>query len=266
MTKERGHKTHSNIYYKRRNLLVLMVVLLVVLTGMILPGRVLAMQGEQEYDKVAEVPEKYLSSSSAMAKNASQNLKTTERLRLISGQWESEVQEAKSYEMEHENYEAIVLARESMKELYDNGLYPANLSSDYDNWYSWKAASYKAVDTTFHTYSAYYWVIVFTKYDRTQSHTICMLDDGTIYMAQAFMNMDETLLKPAYEQIEKNEKKIITSEDISNLAVEDWMPYKDTDVTGMTWKALTKVEDGEESYFIVQLYDDDTRYIYTIIP
>jgi len=74
MTKERGHKTHSNIYYKRRNLLVLMVVLLVVLTGMILPGRVLAMQGEQEYDKVAEVPEKYLSSSSAMAKNASQNL------------------------------------------------------------------------------------------------------------------------------------------------------------------------------------------------
>lgn len=71
-------------------------------------------------------------------------------------QWESETQEAYSYEMTLKDYEAAALARDSMEAIYQKGQYPSDLASSYANWYTWEAFPEKAVDTTFHTYSAYY--------------------------------------------------------------------------------------------------------------
>ena len=144
--------------------------LLVVLTGIFLPG--ILIEG-QERKAVGEVQE------------ASESLKLNDRIQLITGQWESETQEAYSYEMTLKDYEAAALARDSMEAIYQKGQYPSDLASSYANWYTWEAFSEKAVDTTFHTYSAYYWKLIFTKYDGTEKHAVFLLEDGTVLLAEA---------------------------------------------------------------------------------
>ena len=96
--------------------------LLVVLTGIFLPGILIEGQERKAVGEVQAVP----------------------------------AQEAYSYEMTLKDYEAAALARDSMEAIYQKGQYPSDLASSYANWYTWEAFSEKAVDTTFHTYSAYY--------------------------------------------------------------------------------------------------------------
>lgn len=257
-----GHRKHARM----RKVLLLSGVCIVVLAGIILPGQVLAIREESAYDQVAAVPEQYLATNSAMTKNASMNLKMSERLRLISGQWESQTQEAGSFEMEQENYEAISLLREGMKELYHTRQYPVNLSSEYSNWYTWTAQSYKAVDTTFHTYAAYYWIIHFEKYDGRESHTIWMLDDGTIFLAEATMpdNIDSGGLSAASVVMRETEEQTITALDMVNMpAPAELVPYEDVGISGLTAKAWTQVESAEDSYQILQLYGGH-RYLYIL--
>ena len=252
--------------YKRGNILFFVIAIAVALTGIILPGKLLTLQEKQEYNQIEAVPEEYLTSSSALAKNVSSNLKTSERLQLIAGQWESENQEAKPYEMDMEDYEAVRHAREEMKELYERGLYPVDLSSKYANWYAWTATSYMAVDTTFHTYAAYYWIISFEKYDGTETHTIWMLDDGTIFLADATLaqKVDRTIVVDATELAAKSGEISATSLNIENEVMSDWMPYTEIDVTGLDWKALTQVEEKEDSYTILQGVGGK-RYLYALV-
>ena len=253
--------------YKKRNLLISIAVLLIVVTAILLPGMILSLQERQEYNLVNVVEDKYLPSSSAMARNASANLTMCERLRLAAGQWESSVQEAKSYEMSQENYKAIALAREKMKVLYDEGLYPADLSSRYSNWYTWTAIPYKAVDTTFHTYTAYYWRLRFEKYDGTETHTIWMLEDGTVFLAEAVMpeNVDAALISDAADTIPEHTEATVTSLETMGEVTADELPYEGVDTAGLSWKALTQVKEEMESYEVLQLYGD-RRYLYAIVP
>lgn len=130
--------------------------LLVVLTGIFLPGILIEGQERKAVGEVQAVPAQYIASDSLLAKEASESLKLNDRIQLITGQWESETQEAYSYEMTLKDYEAAALARDSMEAIYQKGQYPSDLASSYANWYTWEAFSEKAVDTTFHTYSAYY--------------------------------------------------------------------------------------------------------------
>lgn len=142
--------------------------LLVVLTGIFLPGILIEGQERKAVREVQAVPAQYIASDSLLAKEASESLKLNDRIQLITGQWESETQEAYSYEMTLKDYEAAALARDSMEAIYQKGQYPSDLASSYANWYTWEAFPEKAVDTTFHTYSAYYWKLIFTKYDGTE--------------------------------------------------------------------------------------------------
>ena len=146
--------------------------LLVVLTGIFLPGILIEGQERKAVGEVQAVPAQYIASDSLLAKEASESLKLNDRIQLITGQWESETQEAYSYEMTLKDYEAAALARDSMEAIYQKGQYPSDLASSYANWYTWEAFSEKAVDTTFHTYSAYYWKLIFTKYDGTEKHAV----------------------------------------------------------------------------------------------
>lgn len=154
--------------------------LLVVLTGIFLPGILIEGQERKAVGEVQAVPAQYIASDSLLAKEASESLKLNDRIQLITGQWESETQEAYSYEMTLKDYEAAALARDSMEAIYQKGQYPSDLASSYANWYTWEAFLEKAVDTTFHTYSAYYWKLIFTKYDGTETHTVFLLEDGTV--------------------------------------------------------------------------------------
>ena len=123
--------------------------LLVVLTGIFLPGILIEGQERKAVGEVQAVPAQYIASDSLLAKEASESLKLNDRIQLITGQRESD------------------------------------LASSYANWYTWEAFPEKAVDTTFHTYSAYYWKLIFTKYDGTEKHAVFLLEDGTVLLAEA---------------------------------------------------------------------------------
>ena len=123
--------------------------LLVVLTGIFLPGILIEGQERKAVGEVQAVPAQYIASDSLLAKEASESLKLNDRIQLITGQWESETQEAYSYEMTLKDYEAAALARDSMEAIYQKGQYPSDLASSYANWYTWEAFSEKAVDTTY---------------------------------------------------------------------------------------------------------------------
>lgn len=73
--------------------------LLVVLTGIFLPGILIEGQERKAVGEVQAVPAQYIASDSLLAKEASESLKLNDRIQLITGQWESETQEAYSYEM-----------------------------------------------------------------------------------------------------------------------------------------------------------------------
>lgn len=151
-------------------------VALLVLCAIFLPGVVLWWQQSQEFMRVHEVPADYYSADhSALARDASAKLTVEERLRLISGEWESETTRAGSEDMDLSAAQAAVLARQQC------GGSAQDTRSNYKNWYSYKASSYKSVDVVFHTYTAYYWIISFTRYDRGNTVTVHMLEDGTVF-------------------------------------------------------------------------------------
>ena len=108
--------------------------LLVVLTGIFLPGILIEGQERKAVGEVQAVPAQYIASDSLLAKEASESLKLNDRIQLITGQWESETQEAYSYEMTLKDYEAAALARDSMEAIYQKGQYPSDLASSYANW------------------------------------------------------------------------------------------------------------------------------------
>lgn len=157
------------------HILVSTGVALLVLCAILLPGLVLWWQQSQEFMRVHEVPADYYSADhSALARDASAKLTVEERLQLISGEWESETTRAGSEDMDLSAAQAAILAREQCGGSKD-------ARENYKKWYSYKATPYKSVDAVFHTYTAYYWVIHFTRYDGEASVIIYMLEDGTVF-------------------------------------------------------------------------------------
>lgn len=252
--------------YGRRNLLVAAGVLIAAMTGIFLPDMLFAVQEQNEYTQINAVEEKYLASSSSLARTVSANLRTYEKLQLAAGQWESERQAAEAYEMEQENYEVIALAREQMKKLYDVGLYPVDLSSKYGNWYAWTLSPYKFVDTTFHTYTAYCWEIRFEKYDKSELHVVQMIEDGTIIMAHAAGQLKEDTLADNRAKFSELKAKTdsVTSLDIYNYNVKELLPYE-ADTSAYDKDSLTWITKDEKSYLLFQFFSENA-YMYALTP
>ena len=223
--------------------------LLVVLTGIFLPGILIEGQERKAVGEVQAVPAQYIASDSLLAKEASESLKLNDRIQLITGQWESETQEAYSYEMTLKDYEAAALARDSMEAIYQKGQYPSDLASSYANWYTWEAFPEKAVDTTFHTYSAYYWKLIFTKYD------------GTVLLAEAEgkdILSDVTATEEASSSVKDNEEEKTVDKELA-----EQLSYTGLDVAGLRIKSDNIQEEKDATYRYFELFDK-TRFIYGI--
>ena len=198
---------------------------------------------------------------SVMAKEASVNLKLSEKLSLIDGQWDSTTDDAASYEMDEQDYQAVATCRKNIEKLYEEKLYPVNLSPDYSNWYTWEAAAKKASDNTFNTYTAYYWIIRFEKYDGTQNHTIWMLEDGTIIMAKAHMK----------DISDMSEYKEVLQADDESQAENDLSAYKGYfDYSGIDFSKLNLISEttaveqkNNESYEVLQFLHEN-EYVYAV--
>ncbi len=248
------------------------LILALALVGTLLPGQLLFWQSERELSLVAAAPAKYYSAANmAIARNASAQLGTYQKLQLITGRWESAIREAASYERTIAAYEAVQMAKEQMETLYQEGHYPVSLHTDYGNWYTWDAKFYKAVDTTFDTYAAYYWDITFHKYDGVDSHRVCMLEDGTIFLLEAEVegeldvsglrrNRIPVLLQQDSEDDIETVKLAIPEQSLSN-----YLTFPNTDTSELQWMALAQADLEEESYYVIQAFSA-RRYLLGLCP
>lgn len=169
--------------FKKQIIPILLVVLTIttICGAIFIPKQLLSHKYSNKQNKVETAPETYyLASNTAMAKKASELLATYEKTNLITGAWDSVCRKANYEDALLKETDAVALAKLKIDELYELELYPYSLSSSYNNWYSWTTDLYSYSDTNFNTYTCYLWVITFTRFDNTMTHTILMTEDGVI--------------------------------------------------------------------------------------
>ncbi|MBP3621463.1 MAG: hypothetical protein J6J16_06865 [Lachnospiraceae bacterium] len=183
---------------------------LVVVASFILPGYLLDKKADSQISVVSFAPEEYyLSSNTVMARNNSEKLSSLDKLNLISGKWASNYTECSTSEAFLSEIDAVNLATAQINKYYDLGVYPESLFSNYNNWYSWSSKVYRYTDSSFNTYTAYLWVITFTKYDNSATHKIAMTEDGIIISAET-TNHNITKLKDIfYAYTDKNIESLL---------------------------------------------------------
>lgn len=271
---------------KNNTFLSITIAILLALGGILLPGYFLQKKNTASLNSVQNVPDKYYSSSnSAIARNVSARLTSYERALLVSGVWESEITKAKEKENGQSEHDAVLLAQKKLEPFYESGVYPVSLTPDSGNWYSWETELYKATDSTFHTYTAYFWRIHFTRYEGSQQHIVFMLDDGTILSADARMkqptfqdikpyiieNFTENGIKPsiitnnrnltfpAYYKMDLSNLRSINSYYmiVGNNSVTDYLKLR------QLYQSDTK--DRTEIYYVYQMTKEH-EYLFCLIP
>lgn len=242
------------------------------LLGTFLPGWILVRQSGKEMNMVDAVPVEYYSAANlAVARNASANLGIYQKLQLITGKWKSNVSETDSGERQMQDFEAVTLVKEQMDALYEYGLYPVSLRSDYENWYSWEAEFCKVVDATFNTYAAYFWKFTFAKYDGTEKHRVYMLEDGTIFLAEALgelgfegeslTNFSGTRIKPA---LGLTGITSVNAKD-AELKIEELLAFSDVETKGLEWLDLARLAVNDREYYMLQASSENI-YVISMQP
>lgn len=205
---------------------LILLVLLVVLGGLYLPALLLETHADSKIGELHDVSiENYIGKNSSISTMASLQLTEYERIRLISNSWDGDVTRESSEFSTADAFSMVQLTKEKLHEYYKASLYPISFKTEAsDNWYSYEAQRFCSTDTTFKTFSAYYWLITLTKYDSTEKHTVLITENGTILYA----TVNTSLLSP------ENRKSVV---DIQNK-----------------YKSLSIVSSGPSS--IVKLPDD----------
>ena len=204
---------HSKKHISIIGTFIICICILFACTSVCLPKLFLDRHQKKNLDKVNVVPTEYYSGPSvAVVKSASRQLSFYQKLQLITNVWDSNISIASKEECSISEYEAYTLAAGSIFKLhYNKGLYPELLNSEYENWYSWKATPYKAVDTTFGIYAAIYWEIVFTRYDSSETHTVIIDENGEVLYALA-------VGKEEYSDYEPHINETVTELSVNNIS------------------------------------------------
>ena len=247
-----------------------------IVSGILLPKYLLSRKANSQISIVNTAPEDYyLASGTAMAQNASRQLSSLDRIKLISGKWESISEQCSTKEGFLTESEAVALAKKQLEYYYETSAYPYSLTSAYDNWYSWTTELYKYTDTAFNTYTAYLWVIKFTKFDNSVTHTILMTESGTIINAETNDNtIKHSQISKAY--LKNAIGNIFCDSDLTALNISEnnktdiHIPYPYIDLTDTDIEYLTNVSislnSNESENYIIYQYKTDTSYGVGIIP
>lgn len=194
---KKNSKIKKPIIIHTLNFLLLAATFAVVALAIFMPKSLLKNKVDAELMQVAEVPDNYyLASQTATARTASENLSSLDKIRLISGAWDSTMSECAVTEGFLTSNVAVSLAKKQIDLCYNAGIYPVSFSSEYDGWYSFETNLYKYTDNTFGTYTAYLWEVTFTKFDNSEYHTILISENGTILCAET--NLDFEVNEDAY--------------------------------------------------------------------
>ncbi len=163
--------------------LILFFCVAVILASVLVPKYLLARTLFEQMDQVVVAPEEYyVEAGEMMARSASSNLSSVDRIKLIAGTWESEMQKCENTDGFLNEVEAVELAKEQMEYYYQAGVFPYSMQIKYDNMFSYETELYCYTDSSFHTYSAYLWKITFTKYDDSVECVTYMTESGTILL------------------------------------------------------------------------------------
>lgn len=150
------------------------------------PKRLLNYNAGRDINEVKLAPEDYyLASGTAIARNASSQLSSLERVKLIYGSWESNMSQCSITEGFLSEAEAVNLAKTQLDIYYENKISPISINSSFSNWYSWDSELYKYTDSMFNTYTAYMWKLTFTKYNNSDYVTIYMTETGMLLAAES---------------------------------------------------------------------------------
>jgi hypothetical protein len=195
--------------YKKITLCIIAIITTIL--AICLPEIIINKQVDASLGTCIEAPAEYYdASSSAIAREMSTRLTDMEKLELISGNWNSETTMADISTTDYSEWEEIQLAKKSFSNLLNAELKSKSTSSnasassnhaagsitlsnmvDFDTWYSYETVMFKCTDTTFNTYSAYFFGITFTKYDKSEKYQLLMTDTGTIIYASNNIASDD---------------------------------------------------------------------------
>ena len=168
-----------------KNFILVIGTLVIAILAIWLPGFLVSRNSTSEVSVITSVPPEYYSGpSESIIKNASKQLTSEQCIQLITGMWESTIAPASEDACTINEFGIRTLVINRVDDLYARGLYPCTLSSSYDQWYSWSATPYRALDTTFQTYAAIYWDITFTKYDNSDYQRFIVTESGDILYAE----------------------------------------------------------------------------------
>lgn len=237
-----------------------------VLAGIWLPGILLKESCAEDFNKSKAAPEEYYHAAGfALSRNISSQMDSYDRLRMVSGSWESSFEEAGMYEMDTRMHQAADAARKRIDALYDKGLYPRRLSSEYGNWFNWTAIPCKAVDSVFNTYTAYYWKVIFQSFNSEERHTVYVLEDGTLIAAEAYIpGMDFTDGIADVHTEKWTSDAAYTRLSTDGLNAQEWTALPDLDISGTDWKDMVMIiSDAGRSWYVMQLCSGG-KYIFLI--
>lgn len=204
--------------------LILFFCVAVILASVLVPKYLLARTLFEQMDQVVVAPEEYyVEAGEMMARSASSNLSSVDRIKLIAGTWESEMQKCENTDGFLNEVEAVELAKEQMEYYYQAGVFPYSMQIKYDNMFSYETELYCYTDSSFHTYSAYLWKITFTKYDDSVECVTYMTESGTILLCWTDGEyLPEITMKQCYDNLDM--KNVFGDNRFYQVTIGEYMP------------------------------------------
>ena len=211
--------------------LILFFCVAVILASVLVPKYLLARTLFEQMDQVVVAPEEYyVEAGEMMARSASSNLSSVDRIKLIAGTWESEMQKCENTDGFLNEVEAVELAKEQMEYYYQAGVFPYSMQIKYDNMFSYETELYCYTDSSFHTYSAYLWKITFTKYDDSVECVTYMTESGTILLLWTDGEyLPETTMKQCYDNLDM--KNVFGDNRFYQVTIGEYMPVTAVEIS-----------------------------------
>ena len=216
---------------KNKGWLFLGLSIILAVLCMFLPGTIVSIQANNNMAVVHQAAGTY---SYSEGQNVVR-MTLYERMKLISGEWESQWQLVDQQtvrpmsEVPEEMLEKVIAnqagenqldgycyldyqsvldcAEEGLKELYEAGIYPEDAESTYNNWYRPTVSLYQFSDSVFDSYSCYVWLVELDYYDGSLTHTL-LIDDTTGAILAAGVKGDSYTLDPSWIQGMNNQEKL----------------------------------------------------------
>lgn len=240
----------------KKEVLWLSISIGVALICMFLPGILVGFQASNHKNVIQQT----YSSNYYNGKETAVVMTLYERMKLISGEWDSNWQEVDSGQvqpieevMEEEiakvtsgqsgdielsgycylDYQGVLeKAEQGMNTYYTAGFYPENPVSDYNNWYRPTVTLYQYSDSIFDSYTCYVWLVEFDYYDGSLKHTLLIDDTSGLILAGGIQGENYKIDTNWSEEINK---RIEFSPSVRSYYRTEGLFYKSViDVSGTT--------------------------------